>query len=118
MTTDVELDDYEPLTRPGLCSLCGCAAVVNLFGFRVCGYHATHSEDDPECIVCRVVATVHAEAVTEWQAVDRYGNYSSEIRTDWDEADRRAHVAFLDARYPDYAPHRIQSRTVTAWTDR
>lgn len=38
----------------GSCTLCACHARVELFGFRVCSYHAVFGEDDPPCPVCAV----------------------------------------------------------------
>lgn len=41
-----------PLDR-GHCCLCKCEAIGRLYGFRVCGYHAEHGEDDEPCPNCK-----------------------------------------------------------------
>lgn len=35
------------------CVLCKCDRSTDLYGFPVCRYHETHSEDDPRCPICR-----------------------------------------------------------------
>lgn len=71
------LSDFEPLSeenRGRECALCRCDAVVELFGFRVCGYHATTSEDGPDCVVCVTMGVLFdrrptlADAVLEREA--------------------------------------------------
>ena len=34
------------------CTLCGCGATGEAFGFPVCDYHVDHTEDDPQCPDC------------------------------------------------------------------
>ena len=34
------------------CTLCGCGATGEAFGFPVCDYHVDHTEDDPQCPHC------------------------------------------------------------------
>jgi hypothetical protein len=34
------------------CALCVCDSEGDLYGYKVCGYHLTHGEDDPPCPNC------------------------------------------------------------------
>ena len=34
------------------CTLCGCRATEERYGFKVCDYHLDHTEDDPQCPNC------------------------------------------------------------------
>jgi rubredoxin len=38
--------------KPRRCTLCGCDATGERFGFPVCTYHYDHTEDDPPCPTC------------------------------------------------------------------
>jgi hypothetical protein len=42
--------DNKPIR--GRCALCRCRAKHRLYGFRVCHYHITHGEGDPDCPYC------------------------------------------------------------------
>lgn len=39
----------EPAVQGKRCVLCVCDSVAEKYGFPVCGYHATHGEDEPGC---------------------------------------------------------------------
>ncbi len=49
---DTDEEPLEPEQQGLACTLCRCVAVVRLYGFRVCEYHRTHTEDDPICPNC------------------------------------------------------------------
>ena len=47
--TDTDTGEEE---KPRRCTLCGCDATGERFGFPVCTYHYDHTEDDPQCPTC------------------------------------------------------------------
>ena len=46
----------EAIRNPKRCTLCGCHATAEVYGFVVCEYHVDHTEDDPPCPKCEAYA--------------------------------------------------------------
>jgi hypothetical protein len=65
------------------CTLCKCAAVHELYGFPVCEYHKTHTEDDPSCPKCN-----HPPQGSKYFGLTKTEESTIEeiLRTDYDSA--------------------------------